>query len=193
MHTDVRYYEPRSPARVTYLLAAWLDGARVLGYNGRRLGRGEWRRLCFRKADDAMKIGPYNLPDDLYYDREHNWARVEGQTLTQGLSDFGQAIAGEIIYAEPPRTGRQVRQGDAVLSLESGKWVGRVRAMAGGQIVAGNDNLDDDPALINKDPYGAGWLARIAMSDPNDLERLMRPNDPAFAEFMAAERAKYKK
>lgn len=140
-----------------------------------------------------MKIGPYDFPHDLYYDREHNWARVDGQQVTQGLTSFGQAISGEIIYAETPRVGREVKQGEAFMSMESGKWVGRVRAMVSGKVAAANDQLDDDSALINKDPYGAGWLARIAMANPEDLQALLRPGDPAFAEFIAAERAKYGK
>lgn len=138
-----------------------------------------------------MKIGPYDFPDDLYYDREHNWARVEGQAVTQGLSSFGQAIAGGILYAEAPRVGREVKQGEAFMSMESGKWVGRVRAMVSGKIAAANTRLDPDSALINKDPYGAGWLARIAMANPDELKTLLRPSDPAFAAFIAAERAKY--
>ena len=140
-----------------------------------------------------MKIGPYDFPDDLYYDREHNWARVEGQTVTQGISDFGQAIAGEIIYAETPRVGRDVKQGEPFMSMESGKWVGRVKAIVGGRISAANEELEFDSTLINKEPYGGGWLAKIAMADPADLEKLLRPSDPAFAEFIAAERAKYNK
>ena len=140
-----------------------------------------------------MKIGPYDFPDDLYYDREHNWARVEGQTVTQGISDFGQAIAGEIIYAETPRVGRDVKQGEPCMSMESGKWVGRVKARVGGRISAANEELEFESTLINKEPYGGGWLAKIAMADPADLEKLLRPSDPAFAEFIAAERAKYNK
>ncbi|HOG46102.1 MAG TPA: glycine cleavage system protein H [Anaerolineae bacterium] len=140
-----------------------------------------------------MKIGPYEFPDGLYYDREHNWARVEGETLTQGISDFGQAIAGEIIYAEAPRVGREVKQGEAFMSLESGKWVGRIRAVAGGTISAANEDLEFDSALVNTDPYGAGWLAKIAVADAGELTPLMRAGDAAFAEFIAAERAKYGK
>lgn len=140
-----------------------------------------------------MKIGPYEFPDDLYYDREHNWARVEGQTVTQGMTDFGQAIAGEIIYAEAPRVGREVKQGEAFMSLESGKWVGRIRAIVGGKITAANEALDLDSTVINKQPYGAGWLARLAMVDTDDLGGLLRASDPAFAEFIAAERARYNK
>jgi glycine cleavage system H protein len=140
-----------------------------------------------------MKIGPYDFPDDLYYDREHNWARVEGQMVTQGLTSFGQAIAGEILYVEPPRVGRRVAQGDALTSIESGKWVGRIRATVSGQVAAANKALDADGTIVNKDPYGAGWVARIEMGDPADLQHLLRPGDPAFAELMAAERRKYNK
>ena len=140
-----------------------------------------------------MKIGPYDFPDDLYYDREHNWARVDGEAITQGLTSFGQAIAGEILYAEEPRVGREVKQGEAFMALESGKWVGRVRAMVSGRIVAANGRLEADSALINKDPYGAGWLARITLANPEELKQLLRPSDPAFAAFIAAERSKYGK
>ncbi len=140
-----------------------------------------------------MKIDPYEFPDDLYYDREHNWARVEGQTVTQGISDFGQAIASEIIYAETPRVGREVKQGEAFMSMESGKWVGRIKAIVGGTIAAANEELEFDSTVINKEPYGAGWLARFQMADAAQLAQLMRPSDPAFAEFIAAERTKYNK
>jgi glycine cleavage system H protein len=140
-----------------------------------------------------MKIGPFEFPDDLLYDREHNWARVEGQTLTQGFTDFAQGIAGEIIFAEAPRVGREVKPGEPFMSVESGKWVGRVKAMVSGKISAANEELEFDSTIINKDCYGAGWLAQIAMSTPDDLKKLMRTSDPAFAEFIAAERTKYKK
>jgi len=140
-----------------------------------------------------MKIGPYDFPDDLYYDREHNWARVEGQTVTQGVTDFGQALAGEIIYAEAPRVGREVKQGEPFTSMESGKWVGRIKAIVGGRIIAANEELEFDATVINRDPYGAGWLAKIALADPKDLQTLLRASDPAFAELIAAERKKYNK
>ncbi len=140
-----------------------------------------------------MKIGPYEFPDDLYYDREHNWARVEGNTVTQGETDFGQALAGEIIYAEAPRVGRDVKQGEPFMSMESGKWVGRIKAVVSGKISGANEDLEFDSTLINKEPYGGGWVAKIDMADPGELKNLMRASDPAFAEFIAAERAKYNK
>jgi glycine cleavage system H protein len=147
----------------------------------------------YKGGPNTMRIGPYDFPDDLYYDREHNWARVEGDQLVQGFTAFGQAIAGEILYVEPPRAGRIVRQGEAIMSVESGKWVGRIRALAGGRIEEGNAALEAEPSLINRDPYGRGWMARLTISNAAELDNLLRASDPAFAAFMGEERAKYNK
>jgi glycine cleavage system H protein len=141
-----------------------------------------------------MKIDRYQFPDDLYYDREHNWAKVEGNMVTQGMTDFAQAIAGEIVYAEVPRSGRAVEQGKPFMSMESGKWVGRVKAIVSGKIAASNGELEFESNHINKDPYGKGWLVKIEASNlPAELPGLLRASDPAFAEFIQAERAKYGK
>lgn len=140
-----------------------------------------------------MKIDKYEFPDDLYYDREHNWARVEDGTVTQGLTDFGQDLAGEIVYAEVPRVGRDVQQGQPFMSMESGKWVGRVKAIVSGKIAEANEEIEWESTIINSAPYGEGWLAKIEAADLGELDSLIRPSDPAFAEFIAAEREKYGK
>ena len=140
-----------------------------------------------------MKIGDYEFPDDLYYDRDHNWARVEGNIVTQGLSDFGQDLAGELVYVEVPRVGRKVEKGKPFMSMESGKWVGRVNAMVSGEIVEVNEELEWEPSLINESPYEKGWLVKIKAEDLGELEGYLRPADPAFEEFIAAEREKYGK
>ena len=140
-----------------------------------------------------MKIDKYKFPDDLYYDKEHNWARVEGNIVTQGMSDFGQDLAGEIVYAEVPRVGREMKQGQPLMSIESGKWVGRVKAIVSGKIAEANEEIEWESTIINEDPYGEGWLARLEAADLSELDNLMRPSDPAFAEFIAAEREKYQK
>lgn len=139
-----------------------------------------------------MRIDRYDFPDDLFYDREHGWARVEGQILTQGFTELGQALAREIMYVEVPRVGRFIKKGDPFMSLESGKWVGRVRAMVSGTIVEANRTLDRKPEAVNASPYGDGWFARFEIADPAELEALWRPSDPDFQAFIAAERAKYK-
>jgi glycine cleavage system H protein len=140
-----------------------------------------------------MQLGTFTFPDDLLYDREHNWARVNGSEVVQGMTDFGQSLAGEIVYAEMPRVGRQVKAGEPFMSMESGKWVGRVKAIVGGKITAANPETEADSTIINHKPYGAGWLARISIGDPAELETLMRPDGPEFAAFIGEQRAKYKK
>jgi glycine cleavage system H protein len=140
-----------------------------------------------------MRIDPYEFPDGLYYDREHNWARVEGGLATIGMSDFGQGLAEEIVYVEVPRVGRAIEQGAPFMSMESGKWVGRVKAIVSGRIVEANEELAWESTLVNKSPYGDGWFVKVELGNPAELEGLMRTSDPAFAEFIAAERARYGK
>ncbi len=138
-----------------------------------------------------MKIDKYEFPDDLLYDREHNWVRIEGNMATIGMTDFGQKLAGEIVYAEVPRVGRELKQGEPFMSLESGKWVGRIKAIVSGKIVEANEEIEWEATVINNDPYGAGWFARVELTaEPTGL---MKASDPEFAEFIAAERAKYGK
>jgi glycine cleavage system H protein len=138
-----------------------------------------------------MDIDRFHFPDDLLYDREHNWARIEGNTATIGLTDLGQDLAGEIVYAEVPRVGREITAGQPFMSLESGKWVGRVKAIVSGKITEANEEIEWESTIINEEPYGEGWFAKVEMaSEPEDL---LKATDPAFAEFIAAEREKYDK
>lgn len=140
-----------------------------------------------------MKIDPYEFPDDLYYDQEHNWARIEGDQAIVGLTDLGQSLADNIVYVEPPRLGRTIEQGVPFMSLESGKWVGRVKAILSGTIAEANEALEWESTLVNESPYGEGWFVKIKLSQPAEVDQLMQPSDPAFAEFIAAERQKYDK
>lgn len=139
-----------------------------------------------------MNIAGYEFPDDLYYDKNHAWARVEGNVITQGYTEFAQKLAKEIQYVEIPQPGRAVTQGEAVLSIESGKWVGRMLAMVGGQVAAINAELEFAPALINESPYDQGWVVKIEASNPDELKTLWRANDPALAELINGDIAKYK-
>lgn len=137
-----------------------------------------------------MNIAGIEFPDDLYYDREHGWARVEGNIVVQGMSDFGQKIAQEIVFVESPRAGREVEQGQTFMFMESGKWVGRVNAMVGGKLTEVNEELED-PTLVNEFPFDEGWLVKIEMSDPAELENLMRADSPDFMAFIEQEAVKY--
>jgi glycine cleavage system H protein len=138
-------------------------------------------------------IGKWEFPDDLAYTAEHVWVRVEGNTATIGLSSFGTELSGQIVFVEAPRAGRAVAAGEPFMSLESGKWVGRIKAPVAGTIEAANDELEWESATVNAEPYGKGWLAKIALAGPPDLSGLMKPGTPAFEAHIAAERQKYGK
>ena len=138
-----------------------------------------------------MKIDRFEFPDDLYYDKEHSWARAEGNTVVQGMSDFGQAIAQEIVYAEAPRVGRKVEQSQTFMSMESGKWVGRVKAIVSGTIQEANEELEWEPTLLNESPYEDGWLVKIDVSDPAEMENLMKADSAELEAFIKGEMEKY--
>jgi glycine cleavage system H protein len=138
-----------------------------------------------------MEIEGYNFPDDLLYDKEHNWARIEGNTATVGLTDMGQDLAGEIVYAEVPRVGRDITQGEPFMSLESGKWVGRVKAIVTGKIAEANEEIEWESTIINEEPYEGGWFAKVEL--PGEASGLLKASDPEFAAFIAAEKEKYGK
>jgi len=140
-----------------------------------------------------MTIDSWEFPDELYYTPEHVWARVEGDTVTIGLSSFGQDLAGKIAFVEVPRAGRSVTKGEPFMSMESGKWVGRVKSPVAGTVTEANEELEWESDAVNSDPYGKGWLAKIRFPTPSDLSDLLRTESPAFAAHIAAERAKYGK
>ena len=139
-----------------------------------------------------MDIGGYSFPDGLYYDKNHGWASVEGNTVTQGVTEFAQKISKEIVYVEVPRSGRAVEQGKTFMSMESGKWVGRIAAMATGKISEANEELEWDVAPINDDPFGEGWLAKLEASELGELDNLFKASDAEFKSFIESEIEKYK-
>jgi glycine cleavage system H protein len=114
-----------------------------------------------------MEMEGYFFPDDLWYDKNHFWARIEGDNLVMGTTDFAQRLAGDIGYVELPEEGRKVQQGKPFGSIESGKWVGRIYAVFSGEVIAVNEALEDQPELINASPYDQGWICKIS---PENLE-----------------------
>ena len=138
-----------------------------------------------------MNIAGIEFPDGLHYDEKHNWARLEDGVLVQGMTDFGQRIAQEIVFVEMPRVGREVEQGETFMSMESGKWVGRVPAMVSGKVVEANEELEWEPMLVNESPYDEGWLVRIEMSDKSELEKLLSADSPEFKAFIEKEAEEY--
>ena len=132
-----------------------------------------------------MDINGLHFPDDLYYDEHHQWARAEDGLVTAGITDYAQSVAGDVVFVELPRPGTAVVQGEAMGSMESGKWVGKLYAPVSGTVVEANEALSRGPRLLNKDPYGAGWIARIEPRDPAELGKLMR--EEALRLFVQAE------
>lgn len=139
-----------------------------------------------------MQISGFEFPDDLYFDKLHSWARVEGNVVTQGMTEFGQAIAQEIVFVEVPRSGRAVEQGQTFMSMESGKWVGRIAAVASGAITEVNEELEWEPSLVNGSSYENGWLVKIEMSNSAELDNLLKADSPALKAFIEGEAEKYK-
>ena len=118
-----------------------------------------------------MDIEGYLFPDDLYYHKEHYWAKVEGEIVVMGTNDFAQKLAGQIVYVEMPSVGRAVEQGKPCGSMESGKWVGRIYAPVSGKVVSINQDLEESPELINESPYEKGWICKI---NPTNLQEELK-------------------
>ncbi len=140
-----------------------------------------------------LQIGGYSFLEELYYDDHHQYACVEGDVVTIGLSHYAQATAKEINFVGLPRPGRKVERGKPIGSVESGKWVGRLYAPVSGEVTAVNQALDDEPTFINQDPYGKGWMVKIHATDLGQLAALRRCTEPGFAEWFLAEVEKHKK
>ena len=114
-----------------------------------------------------------SYPDDLKYHAEHDWARVEGDEATFGITWYAQDALGEVVFFDPPETGTQVTKDQAYAEVESVKAVSDVFAPLSGEILAVNELLADSPEKINEDPYGDGWLVKVRMSDPSEVDSLL--------------------
>jgi glycine cleavage system H protein len=109
----------------------------------------------------------------VYFTREHEWIRVEGDTATVGISDHAQQALGDIVFAEVPETGKSLAKGQEAAVVESVKAASDVYAPAGGEVIEGNAAIADDPALINRDPEGEGWFFKLKLADAGELDGLM--------------------
>jgi glycine cleavage system H protein len=118
----------------------------------------------------------------IYFTKEHEWIRVEGDVATVGISDHAQEALGDIVFAEVPDAGRSLSKGDDAAVVESVKAASDVYAPVGGEVVEGNSVLADDPALINRDPEGEGWFFKLKLSDPSELDGLM--DEAAYREWV---------
>jgi glycine cleavage system H protein len=118
----------------------------------------------------------------LYFTKEHEWIRVDGDLATVGISNHAQEALGDIVFAEVPDAGKTLSKGDDAAVVESVKAASDVYAPVGGEVVEGNAALADDPALINRDPEGEGWFFKLKLNDASELDGLM--DEPAYREWV---------
>ncbi|MHB8491738.1 MAG: glycine cleavage system protein GcvH [Solirubrobacteraceae bacterium] len=114
-----------------------------------------------------------SYPDDLLYHPEHDWARLDGERATLGITWYAQDTLGEVVFFEPPAVGGRLTQGESYAEVESVKAVADVVAPLSGEIVEVNEALAQGPQAINEDPYGSGWLVRITIDEPSERDALM--------------------
>ena len=113
----------------------------------------------------------------LYFTREHEWIRVDGDVATVGISDHAQQALGDIVFAEVPEAGKQLAKGAEAAVVESVKAASDVYSPVGGEVIEGNSAIADDPALINRDPEGEGWFFKLKLADAGELHGLMEEAD----------------
>jgi glycine cleavage system H protein len=118
-------------------------------------------------------VAEASYPDDLKYHAEHDWARVEGDEATFGITWYAQDALGEVVFFDPPEVGAQVSKDQAYAEVESVKAVSDVFAPLSGEILEVNAVLGDAPEKINEDPYGEGWLVRVRLSEPSEVDSLL--------------------
>jgi glycine cleavage system H protein len=114
-----------------------------------------------------------SYPEDLLYHPEHDWARIEGDSATLGITWYAQDSLGEVVFFDLPEVGSQIKQGGAYAEVESVKAVSDVIAPLSGEILEVNEALSESPQSINEDPYGAGWLVKVRLADPGERDGLL--------------------
>ena len=114
-----------------------------------------------------------SYPEDLLYHPEHDWARVDGDEATLGITWFAQDALGEVVFFDPPSVGTKLAKDSPYTEVESVKAVSEVIAPLSGEIIEVNEALGDDPSTINADPYGEGWMVKVRLTDPAERDSLM--------------------
>jgi glycine cleavage system H protein len=118
----------------------------------------------------------------VYFTKEHEWVRVEGDTATVGISDHAQEQLGDIVFAEVPETGKHLTKGQEAAVVESVKAASDVYSPVSGDVIDGNSKVADDPSIVNSDPEGEGWFFKLKLNDPGELEGLM--DEAAYREWV---------
>jgi glycine cleavage system H protein len=115
-----------------------------------------------------------NIPGDLLYTEEHEYVRKSGDTAEIGITDYAQGELGDVVYIELPKVGTKFGKHDVFGTIEAVKAVSELFAPIAGEVTAINERLDKEPALVNSDPYGAGWMIKVRPSDPSEIDALMK-------------------
>ena len=123
------------------------------------------------------EISELNLPDEMRYTEEHEWARLEGESVRIGISDYAQDQLGDIVFVELPQVGDTYEKGKEFGTVESVKAVAELYMPIGGEVLTTNTVLEDSPDLLNENPYNDGWMIEIKPSDPTELDELMAKDD----------------
>jgi glycine cleavage system H protein len=126
-----------------------------------------------------------NFPEDLQYTRDHEWARVQGNRVTVGITDFAQDQLGDVVYVEFPDVGDVIKKGEAFGVVESTKAVSDLFAPVSGKVVEVNSPLTDAPETVNEDPYEEGWMIVVEITDPKELAELL--DGPTYRKFVEEE------
>jgi glycine cleavage system H protein len=126
-----------------------------------------------------------NIPDDLHYSKDHEWVRVEGGVAIVGITDYAQDSLGDVVYVELPKVSDEFAANEPFGSVESVKAVSEVFSPVSGEIVAINETLADTPEKVNEDPYGEGWMIRVQLSNPGEVDSLLTAAE--YEDFTKAE------
>jgi glycine cleavage system H protein len=126
-----------------------------------------------------------NVPEDLHYSKDHEWVRVEGDVSVIGITDYAQNSLGDVVYVELPKAGESFAAHESFGSVESVKAVSEIFTPVGGEVVEVNEALQDEPEKVNTDPYGDGWMIRIRMTNPGEVDSLLSAAE--YEDFTKAE------
>jgi glycine cleavage system H protein len=126
-----------------------------------------------------------NVPEGLYYSKDHEWLRVEGETGTVGITDHAQSALGDVVYVELPKVGEKFGAHDVFGSVESVKAVSEMYFPVAGEVTEVNESLNDEPEKVNTDPYGDGWMVRVRLTSPGDVDSLLSPAE--YEDFIKSE------
>lgn len=126
-----------------------------------------------------------NVPEDLHYSKDHEWVRVQGDLAVVGITDYAQNSLGDVVYVELPKTGEEFAANESFGSVESVKAVSEMFSPVSGTVGEVNDILNDEPEKVNEDPYGEGWMIKVRMSSPLEVDSLLTAAE--YEDFTKAE------